>query len=200
MRPPTGRALVVLVAVALGAAACGIPATKNAAPFNASPTETNCTGPETVTIYLVSSATNDLAPVRRVGVAKPGDAPLCAVNELNAGPTPDESIAGLRTAFDEIPEELAYLGTVNGTATVQLDAPFLSIAPEQSVYEAFGQIVYTLTGLGDGISGVEFVFDNRPYLDVVLPNGELAKGGIARRAEYCTIGPPRLRCASSAPA
>ena len=195
----TRRLSVVLAAVgiAIGCASCGIPASPSATAFNAQADGGACNGPKSINIYLVATVNNRerLQPVRRAHVARDGDEAICAINALNDGPTSDEVINGLSTAF-VLPEGLTYLGENNGVAMVQLDAAFLSIAQPTKIYEAYGQIVYTLTGLGVGIDKVQFIFDNGPYLGVLLPGGGVAVDGIVGRQNYCSFGPPGQGCSS----
>jgi spore germination protein GerM len=193
------RLLAVTAAVAVGCVSCGIPTSPDATVFNAPADAAACTGPQDITIYLIGTVGNRdrLAPVRRSHVARPGDAAECAINALNAGPTSDEVINGLSTAFVEIPEGLTYVGTTKDVATVQLDARFLSIAQPAKIAEAYAQIVYTLTGLGVGINKVQFIFDNGPFLGVLLPNGTAAPNGITTRQDYCALAPAGQRCGSS---
>jgi spore germination protein GerM len=187
-----------IVALALVVAGCNLPTSQTATVFNDSVSQTGCTGPLAITIYLVNTNTipERLAPVSRPDSAKTGDKPLCALNALNAGPTSDEQIRGIETKFVEIPELLGLSDVSGGVATVQLDAGFLAISPAKSLYQAFGQIVYTLTGLGVGIDRVQFVFDNIPYVGVLLPSGKVRRSGRVSRADYCAIGPVDQGCAA----
>ena len=189
---------LAVAAIAVGGASCGIPPSPNATVFNAQADGGACNGPKSINIYLVTQANGHerLQPVRRAHVARDGDEAICAINALNAGPTSDEVINGLSTAF-VLPEGLTYLGADNGVAMVQLDAAFLSIAQPTKIYEAYAQIVYTLTGLGVGITKVQFIFDNGPYLGVLLPGGGVAKQGIVSRQSYCTFGPPGQGCSAA---
>jgi hypothetical protein len=182
--------VIVLFAVVLGCASCSIPANPTASAFKVGPSIPTCSGPESVTIYLIKlldSGAGQLVPVQRPQATKGPDAALCALLELNKGPTTDEASNGLITAIDEIPSYLEYLGTVGGVATIGLDVAFLSLAPPQSVYEAFGQIVYTLTSSGTGADKVQFDFNNLPYSRVLLPDGSVAKHGLVDRSDYCSI-------------
>jgi spore germination protein GerM len=193
------RWLATVLVAGLGVAGCNLPTDRTATVFNDSPTASSCTGPISVTIYLVDTTAKPehLTPVTRRNAAKNGDAPLCALNALNAGPTVDEQIKGIETRFLEIPEGLGLNDVSSGTATVQLDPAFLSIVSQKSLAEAFGQIVYTLTGLNVGISHVGFIFDNRPFPGVVLPNGKMRTNGVVSRSDYCSIGPPGQRCGAT---
>ncbi len=191
---------MTLVCLALGAAGCGIPTDHSAIPFNASPSASNCSGPISITIYLIRTTAGKtrLAPVSRPDIAKNGDAPLCAINELNLGPTSEESINGLQTAFDSIPEGLALLDTSGGEAIVELDPSFLSIASRTAVAEAFGQIVFTLTGLpGSSISKVKFVFNNGTFGGVVTGDLSIATSGVVSRSDYCSLAPIGVPCGAA---
>jgi spore germination protein GerM len=197
--------VIALFAIALGCASCSIPANPTASAFKVGPPVPTCSGSKPVTIYLVKlldSGAGQLAPVQRPLATKGPDAALCALLELNKGPTTDEASNGLITALDEIPAYLEYLGTVGGVATVGLDVAFLSLAPPQSVYEAFGQIVYTLTASGTGANKVQFEFNNLPYSRVLLPDESAAKHGLVDRSDYCSIsvegcGRPNRRVTSA---
>lgn len=185
-----------LLVVALGAGGCILPTDQSAIVFNDAPPSSSCAGPISISIYLVNTTVQPerLTPVSRP--AKNGDKPLCALNALNAGPTPDEQIKGIETRFLEIPEGLGLNDVSGGTATVQLDAAFLSVASQRSLAEAFGQVVYTLTGLNVGISRVQFIFENSAYSRVILANGTIRSSGLVTRADYCAFGPPGQRCGS----
>jgi spore germination protein GerM len=186
---------VTLVALALGATSCELPTDPNAMAFNASPAPSGCSGPLTVTIYLVNNATERLAPVRRPNVARSGNSALCALDELSIGPTAEEEIQpGLTTAFVGIPH-LGLVSVSNGTAVVGLDPQFQAISGKSKQVLAFGQIVYTLTSIS-GIDRVQFDFDNVAYAAVQLPGGALRTTGLVSKADYCAIGPPGQNCDS----
>jgi spore germination protein GerM len=191
--------LLVLGLVAVLTAACGVPTDESARPFNISANAAQCSGPSPITVYFVdasSSSGSRLKGVQRRHVANAGDSALCALEALNAGPTPDEFIEGLATAFQAIPEGLTLLAPIrNGVATVQLDAPFVSNFVLSSLAEAYGQIVFTLTGLPNaGITEVQFIFENEPYPGVVTPNGRAVNSGRVSRSQYCAIAPVGARC------
>jgi spore germination protein GerM len=195
----SGRLAAPLLAVAIGLAGCVLPTNQTATVFNdaPSPSLSSCAGPISISIYLVDTTVSPerLTPVVRPRSAKNGDEPFCALETLNLGPTVDEQIKGLVTRFLDIPEGLALVGDLSGgTATVQLDASFLSIAPGRALAEAFGQVVFTLTGLNVGISKVQFIFENSPYQRVLLPDGTIRSNGLVSRADYCSIGPVDQRC------
>jgi spore germination protein GerM len=191
--------VTALVALALAGAGCDLPTNRTAIVFDASPTSTTCAGKISMSIYLVdtNAKPEHLTPVVR---SNEGDAPVCAIYALNAGPTASEQINGIETRFLEIPGRLG-LSVKGNTATVQLDEGFISLASPVSLAQAFGQVVYTLTGLNitPKISRVQFTFDNRPYPEVVLPNLTTRATGLVTRADYCAIGPPGQRCGPPAP-
>ncbi len=73
-------------------------------------------------------------------------------------------------------------------ATVNLNSNFLGL-PEGLLPLAYGQIVYTLTGLGLGTRAVQFVIGatDFPWPLVFLPGGTTVSSGEVYRVSYCSI-------------
>jgi len=100
----------------------------------------------------VGTAHRRVAPTTAVGRA--------AMEQLLAGPTPDEQAAGLSSA---IPAGTRLLGLSidGGTATVDLSNEFVSGGGSLSVRLRLAQVVYTLTQFGT-VDDVAFRIDGKP--------------------------------------
>jgi germination protein M len=160
-----GLAVAVAVAVAGCGAAGDDPASTTAGPattvspgttgspvITGSPGTTAGPGPTRVAAYF--SRDEKISPVLRVASASDGGgAAEAAVEALLAGPTLDETGAGLASS---IPEGTALLGLeVEGAvATVDLSASFASGGGSLSTVMRLAELVFTLTQF-PGVTGVE---------------------------------------------
>ncbi|HLI15945.1 MAG TPA: GerMN domain-containing protein [Acidimicrobiales bacterium] len=199
-RTRIGAALAAL-ALGLALGGCGIPMDGAAhtlstdaipadllAPYGRSTTPTTLQrGTYHFLVYFLSPA-GYLVPERRY-VSQPPTADD-ALDFLDLGPTASEGRAGVTTALSQPPHEPALtpiaINARTGVATVTLDHTFDSIFGVQ-LYEALGQIVYTLTEPGYGIRKVTFLFDGVP--ENYLPNGTFTLRPVDR-ADYAALVAP----------
>lgn len=109
-----------------------------------------------------------------------------ALEALGIGPTVDEANHLITTAFKS-PAQIRSTGPVakNGVALIEVDAAFTTL-PGESLEQAFAQIVFTVTGLPNGPSSVQF-FQDGGHLDALIPPGELVKR--VTRMDYCAFAP-----------
>jgi spore germination protein GerM len=178
--------LLALVALALGATACGVPVNaapqslpKNQVPFHllspVPPATPSTTQPAAVLvpvkIYLVSGS--GVSSTNR-DVAYP--APLSAVlHALIAGPTGTESAQGLSTA---IPSDTRVLSAVvaGGLVTVDFSSDFGEVSGSAQVL-AVEQVVFTLCAELSATTGVVFEIDDQP-IEVPIANGSQVPGPV----------------------
>jgi hypothetical protein len=111
-----------------------------------------------------------------------------ALSLLGDGVTADEASRGITTAFSESPAEITSAGPVgkNGVALIEVDQEFTSL-PGEALEQAFAQIVFTVTGLPNGPSSVEFLYLGY-HLDALVPPGQLLSGAV-NRSDYCAFAP-----------
>jgi spore germination protein GerM len=111
-----------------------------------------------------------------------------ALEALDIGPSFDETADGITTAFSESPAQITSAGPVgkNGVAIIEVDQEFTSL-PGESLEQAFAQIVFTVTGLPDGPSSVEFLYLGY-HLDALVPPGQLLSRAV-NRSDYCLFAP-----------
>lgn len=201
----TARRVLVVVLLALGlvGASCGVPLDSAAHALSAKrvdervlkspPTPTTAPagkplpGDKKEQIYFLSDGY--LVPVARyVTASGASDEVNEALDFLNAGPDAAEADRGITTALSQTSTDQVQLESLNtkaGLATVELSEEFASPALLGSeLYRAFGQIVYTVTGFPD-ITKVNFVLDGQPW-PAFLPNGRIATGPV-RRAQYASV-------------
>ena len=102
-----------------------------------------------------------------------------AMNELLAGPTPDES--GERTVTSAIPDGSRLLGLAieDGIATVDMSSEFESGGGSASVFIRLGQVVFTLTQFPT-VHSVLFEIEGRP-VTVFSSEGVILDGPVGRR-------------------
>lgn len=198
---------LVLAAVCLVAAGCGIPVsaspTRVKAPLPDSVTHplprNNClvqvTPPTaTISIYLVKGIQGSLVPVTRC-VARPLT-PQKVLTALIEGPIAPELRDNLESVIN-VDSRLQVLGPVRlcpqmgihvscGVVTVRLDHYFAQLQGEEPIQE-LGQIVWSLTESGLGITEVRFVDPDGKPIAV-----ETASGTFVRRpvsiADYLNLG------------
>jgi hypothetical protein len=121
---------------------------------------------EEATIYLVQGG--NLVAVKR---PIPLDADVSRViRDVQSGPTPGESAAGLRTALPFDAVTVLGISQEGGTATIDLAPNFLELLPSPGEQQlAAGQLVMTLTDRGPGIGRVRFTVAGNA---VPVPRGD----------------------------
>ena len=98
-------------------------------------------GSRMVAIYL--DLNEKVHPVRRlVGSGRPELRPV--LEQLLAGPTPDELAAGYTTAIPPGVQVLGIEGEGTSTVTVDLSSPFGTTGTPLSAQLALGQVVHTV--------------------------------------------------------
>jgi hypothetical protein len=110
-----------------------------------------------------------------------------ALEALDIGPTADEANRGITTAFSESPAQITSAGvTKDDVALIKVDNEFTSL-PGEALEEAFAQIVYTVIGLPNGPTSVEFLYDGY-HLDALVPPGQLLSRPVTR-SDFCAFAP-----------
>lgn len=158
---------LVLAALALGSAACGIPLSasphklsRSALPLALTkppPTPSGHAGSskgETVYIYLIADISGDLVRVPRT-VARPATVQR-VLDSLEVGPLSQDYRVGDESAVNTNSHLVAVGPVESGTATVQLDRYFFQLQGEAPVQE-LAQIVWSLTQSDLGVQRVRFV-------------------------------------------
>lgn len=198
MIPPRVRAAAALVAVVLGATACGIPTASAPTPIAKSDVPYHLLNPPTTTttvpgtapavgvaeqIFLVAPSGNLVAATREVAVP----ASLTQVTgALLAGPTTTESASGIQSFLSRTGVQVA-LTTATGVATVDFTSnPIQVVGPDQTL--AISQVVYTLTQQ-PGVTGVSFEIAGKA-IEVPTAAGVQVPGPVAR-ADYVPQAPLR---------
>jgi spore germination protein GerM len=183
----------VVVVLALGLAACGIPTAgtptainKKDVPFHllspSSPSTTGSTVPGAVTvqelIYLVSGATQTLAPATR-DIAVPPTLNATVTEALVAllqGPTATESDSGLTTYLSSSRTRVSARVS-GGIATVDFTTnPIELVGATETL--AVAQVVWTATEVS-GVTGVLFEIDGQPT-PVPTASGATVPGPVDR--------------------
>jgi spore germination protein GerM len=111
-----------------------------------------------------------------------------ALEALGGGPTVyDSNRYGITTALDS-QSQIRSAGPISksGVALIEVDSGFYTL-PGESLEEAFAQVVFTVTGLPNGPSSVEFLY-NGSHLDALIPPAQLVKRAVTR-TDYCTFAP-----------
>ena len=108
--------------------------------------------PSGVSIYFLRG--EQLASVQR-----PGAAPLDAMRQLIAGPTPAELRQGFRT-YIPVGTRVLSVKVANGLATVDLNERFASGSDPGSLLARLSQVVRTLTG-PQGVKAVQLLMNGR---------------------------------------
>jgi hypothetical protein len=186
-----GVALGALAALVLSG--CGIPINATARslpaiPIAGAPNPPAQSGSHPAIIYELQRG--HLVPETRT-VAAPSLETLLVL--LVEGPTSAEARAGISSAL--LPSQ-AFLGSPavesTGVVTVALPQEFVTSLTGSFLYDAYGQIVWTLTEPQNHpngkISGVEFLLDGevrRP----LLPDFRLSSTAVVTRADFAGIGP-----------
>ena len=177
--------------VLLGAAACGVPVQSRpvalasgqlpAGLTSASSTTTLAGSSVPVSLIQVYFVAGDRMVARSRLVPSPGSLPE-AVADLLAGPTPAESIAGIRTSIDPGTELLGE--RINKDRVVlDLSSAFTNTGgPDQIL--AIAQLVYTATGV-PGLDAVSFELQGSPVA-VPLADGTLVTAPV-NRADYAGL-------------
>ncbi len=183
----------VVVVLALGLAACGIPTggtptaiNKKDVPFHllspSSPTTTESTVPGAVTvqeqIFLVSGALQTLVPVNR-DIVVPTTLSATVTEALIAllkGPTATESNSGLETYLSSTKTEVSAKVS-GGIATVDfVSNPIQLVGASQTL--AVAQVVFTATAVA-GVTGVLFEIAGQPT-PVPTASGATVEGPVDR--------------------
>ncbi|MDA8292497.1 MAG: GerMN domain-containing protein [Actinomycetota bacterium] len=208
MSAASRRALAAVALVAAGSllAGCGIPLSNAAQPLPLSrvppallrsPTSSTTTSPPSnsthavpIGIYFLDSSTANPRLVRTIAHVQPPATPVEALDFLTNGPTAaDTKYHGLQTALSQSPQATPGVVRVNrqtGIATVALDDTTYTLFGTQA-YEAFAQIVYTVTDPEFGIRAVDFTFGGSPA-QAYLPNGTFISRPVTR-ADYAQLAP-----------
>jgi hypothetical protein len=197
---PERAVAAVAVAVALGAAGCGIPSQDQATladpeevPFDllAEVPETTATtsgSPSgstmaTATIFLVQG--ERLAPVER-DVPAPASGEV-VIEALSRGPTRSEAALGLRSALVGS-DVIRSIGISGGIANVDLGTGFTDIVGRDQIM-ALAQIVSTVTGL-PGVGRVSFTLEGVP-VGVPRGDGSVTTESVSRD-DYALLAPVPL--------
>ena len=167
--------------------ATSVPPTTAAGPTTApaSAPTTAALQPIDLRVYFMRGASVGAAHRRVAGTVATARA---AMNELLAGPTADETTAGLSST---IPRGISLLGIniADGTATVDLSGGFAGSADAKAMAGRFAQVVFTLTQFPT-VSRVAFHLDGRAVA-VTGPAGA-ALAGPASRADFEPASPAIL--------
>lgn len=153
-RATTALTAVVLAALAVVAAACGIPTDRKARDIggldvapNLQPAEAVAPEASTFRVYLTGSGR--LAAVNRTNPATPED----AIKALLAGPTQAESTRGIGTSIPPGTELLAPPRRLDdGSLLIDVSRNFFTVDGEAQT-QAIAQFVFTAMEL-DGVTGV----------------------------------------------
>ena len=185
------RATAVVLAMILGATACGVSSDDHASrvakrdvPFGLldenSGAQPSTAGGEDASIFLVKDD-RLVAAVRRLApTARPGN----AVRALEQGPTKAEVAAGVRSALPKT-HTVDGVSVAAGTAVVELDPSFATL-PSGDQLLALAQLVFTLTAR-PGIGQVRFTLDGE---DAQVPraDGSLVATPVSRD-DYAAVAP-----------
>ncbi|HUY30436.1 MAG TPA: GerMN domain-containing protein [Acidimicrobiales bacterium] len=207
MSASRSRALAAAGLVAAGAllAGCGIPLSNAAQPLPLSrvppallrgPVSTTTTAPSNSThavpigIYFLDNSGANARLVRTIAHVQPPATAVEALDFLTNGPTAaDSRYHGLQTALSQSPQATPGVVRVNrqtGIATVALDDTTYTLFGTQA-YEAFAQIVFTVTDPQFGIKSVDFTFGGSSA-QAYLPDGTFISRPVTR-ADYASLAP-----------
>lgn len=190
----TGRwqrwvASALLGALAVVAAACGIPAEPDANRIEPSDVPFGLLKEETTTTVVPEGEPTSIFLLTRdrliaVDRSVPADADLADLLErVVAGPTKEERSLGITSAVPV--GTVATVDASRGVATVDLNASFSDIRSSDQLL-ALAQIVYTLTDQ-PGIGGVSFRLEGEP-VKVPLAGGTLREGPLSRD-DFAALAP-----------
>lgn len=183
-------ALAAVLALAIGLAACGIPASgapqtisRSDAPYQllVPPSTTTTTLPQVgaqVTIYMVNNVTDHLQPVTRE--VPPQTKLTGLLGALLDGPTSRETAENLVSFLSASPGDVQASVASNGVATLDFAVnPVEVIGPSQAL--AIAQVVFTATEQ-PGVTGVLFEISGEP-INVPAGDGQLV-GNPVNRSSY----------------
>ena len=143
------------------------------------PSTTDRGGAAAFTVYLIDG--DRLRPVPRAALG--GISPAARLEALRAGPTSDETAAGLGSALNE-ETRIQISRVAGGTATVDLPPALAALVGSDQVL-ALAQLVFTLTE-DPSIGRVIFTVDGEP---VAAPVGDGALIGRAvDRGDFPALG------------
>jgi spore germination protein GerM len=168
--------VAVAVALAIVAAACGVPKDGHPREIDAANVPFDLLAPTTssstttpggavtsqVTIYLADTNNHLVARQRKVEVPSSVTKALTA---LFAGPQPDES--DLHSAITSNTKLLRLRGPIDGLVTIDLSRAFLDVTGRQQIL-ALAEVVYTATAY-PGVDRVLFQFEGTSR---EVPNGD----------------------------
>ena len=194
MRRPTIAVLLLGLVLVAG---CGIPVDHAAHSFVVvqAPTPPAEVGqPRPIAIYFVED--HKLVSRQRQISLTASSAAEGILDELLVGPSAAEKALKISTAIATPSAITVTNPPVHGVITVSLDTNFLDIQG-QLLYEAYGQVVYTLTAPGLGANKVQFVVGTEKWPLVLEPSpitsgptaasGATVSTGLVSRANYCEI-------------
>lgn len=150
------------------------------APASTAPSTTVVAVTTEVPVYLVGP--ERLAVVRRL--VEPPPSLFRAIETLLAGPTPEESTAGLRSAIADQTRVLS-VRVQSGVATVDLSGEFASIGGQELIL-AVAQLVYTATA-AQGVLGVRLSLNGKA-VEVPRRDGTLTQDAVGP-ADYSGLSP-----------
>ena len=193
--------LAVGLLLVAGATACGVPVqtrpvalTNGQLPAGLTSASSTTTLPGSsvpVSLVQVYFVAGDRLVVRSRLVPSPGSLPE-ALADLLAGPTPAESIAGIRTSIDPGTELLSERVS-RDKVVLDLSSAFTNTGgPDQIL--SIAQLVYTATGV-PGIDAVSFELQGSPVA-VPLADGTLATGPVSRASYASLVATPPATGAS----
>ena len=188
------RVAAVVVVLAAVVASCGVATDdgpralpRSDVPFDLlapSTTTVSSTTPVAVTtevpVYLVAGGR--LTDVRRLVESPPSL--FRALESLLAGPTAEESGAGLRSAVTN-QSRLLSVRVQSGVATIDLSGEFAGIGGQEQIL-ALAQLVYTATA-AQGVLGVRFSLDSKA-VEVPRGDGTLTQEPLGR-TDYAGLAP-----------
>jgi spore germination protein GerM len=183
--------IICVLAFVSALSGCGVATQNTATPL---PSSLGLSATSTTTTVPASQAAHQLEAYflkegRLYAVNEPYSTdPLgAALEALDIGPSADEAARGITTAFSESPAQITSAGvTKDGVAFVKVDNEFTSL-PGEALEEAFAQIVFTVIGLPNGPTSVEFLYLGY-HLDALVPPGQLLSRGVTR-LDYCLFAP-----------
>jgi spore germination protein GerM len=192
-RRPLGVGALICIGIAMTTAGCGVALQSSAQPiavprdlFHTPTTPVLPKHGRPVDVYFLTRG-HLVASTRYVSTDKSLD-PLLqdTLNALTAGPTTSEFRSGISTAVSEFPRaSLTLLHVAHGVASVNLDSTF-ALLDATELFEADGQIVYTLTQFPQ-VTSVTLVFGG--VTEAFLARGQVSYKPSVGRPDYLTIRP-----------
>jgi germination protein M len=192
------RGAILLAATALIAAACGEPGPVTVGTLPPTEPSPSVTGPsvdpsggptgsptgQTVTLDVWFHLGEKLFQTRRTLPATQAVG-ATSLEELLAGPTPEETDAGVGTSIPP-GTEFHNLSIEDGVATVDLSSEYESGGGSLSMFMRLAQVVYTLTQF-DSVDGVLFELDGEPVQ--VFSSEGIVLDGPVDRDDYIELFP-----------